>query len=249
LIVQNSYLYIRIGLWLRHLRNTVAGTKAGDLLKRLETLKQILVESNLEVSLASMQGDHYTEMLEQVKALAADTPISAQLVTSVVKQVGVVEDVVFAESVTKQIYVVPQRRFNSKYLLSSPGSLLKIGAYDKLEEVAKSDFSSSCRCISFGEGTAAAFHILRATESTLKKYYCHHRKQKRLDKPMWGNMLVQLKAKTKNKPPAHLLATLDLIRENYRNPTQHPQATYEIDAAQDLFGVCLDVIGKMTDEL
>lgn len=66
---------------------------------------------------------------------------------------------------------------------------------------------------------------------------------------MWGDMLDQLKAKTKNKPPATLLISLDLIRSAYRNPTQHPQETYEIDSAQDLFGVCLDVIGKMTEEL
>lgn len=66
---------------------------------------------------------------------------------------------------------------------------------------------------------------------------------------MWGNMLDQLRAKTKNKPPEILLNSLDLIRNAYRNPTQHPQATYEIDSAQDLFGVCLDAIGKMGSEL
>jgi hypothetical protein len=66
---------------------------------------------------------------------------------------------------------------------------------------------------------------------------------------MWGNMVTQLKAKTKNKPPATLLASLDLIRSAYRNPTQHPEALYDIDSAQDLFGVCIDVIGKMAGEL
>jgi hypothetical protein len=70
---------------------------------------------------------------------------------------------------------------------------------------------------------------------------------------MWGNMIDQLKAKakakSKNKPPASLLASLDLIRTAYRNPTQHPEAIYEIDSAQDLFGVCLDVVGKMAEEL
>ena len=91
--------------------------------------------------------------------------------------------------------------------------------------------------------------MLRATESVLKSYYFIHRKQNRLSKPMWANMVDQLKAKTKNKPPIILLNSLDLIRTAYRNPTQHPEATYEIDSAQDLFGVCLDVIGKMGLEL
>lgn len=249
MIVQNSYNYIHIGLWLRHLRHTAAGLTAGDALRRIETLTDALSTANLEVSLASMQGAKYTDMIESLEELDENDKISAAIATNITKRFTVLEDVVFAESMTKQIYVVPQRRFNSKYLLSSPSSLLKDGAFDKLDDIAQSDFASSCRCISFGEGTAASFHILRATEATLKKYYFHHRKQKRLPKPMWANMIDQLRAKTKNKPPAALLKTLDLIRDTYRNPTQHPEATYEIDAAQDLFGVCLDVIGKMTDEL
>jgi hypothetical protein len=40
-----------------------------------------------------------------------------------------------------------------------------------------------------------------------------------------------------------------MIRTNYRNPTQHPEAIYTIDTAQDLFGVCIDVLGKMASEL
>ncbi|MDQ8037424.1 MAG: hypothetical protein REI12_08385, partial [Pedobacter sp.] len=104
-------------------------------------------------------------------------------------------------------------------------------------------------CILFGEATAAAFHILRATQSVLKSYYYIHRKQNRLANPMWANMIDQLRAKTKNKPPAALLSALDLIRTEYRNPTQHPHATYQIDSAQDLLGVCIDVIGKMAEEL
>ena len=88
-----------------------------------------------------------------------------------------------------------------------------------------------------------------STESVLKTYYFHHRRQKRLLKPMWANMIEQLKAKTKNRPRTELLSSLEIIRTAYRNPTQHPEALYEIDGAQDLLGVCIDVIGKMTDEL
>ncbi len=66
---------------------------------------------------------------------------------------------------------------------------------------------------------------------------------------MWTNMLDQLKAKKRDKPPKPLLDSLDMIRANYRNPTQHPEATYNIDSAQDLMGVCVDLINKMTKDL
>ena len=172
-----------------------------------------------------------------------------QLAGLVQSQSAMIETVVFPESAIKRIYVLPNRRFNSEYLLSSPQKLLKEGTFEKLDEIAKQDIASACRCILFGEATAAAFHILRATESVLKNYYFLYKKQRRLEKPMWGPMIVELRAKTKSKPPETLLTSLDLIRSAYRNPTQHPEATYEIDSAQDLFGVCLDVIGKMGGEL
>jgi len=66
---------------------------------------------------------------------------------------------------------------------------------------------------------------------------------------MWGPMITELRAKRTNRPPQVLLDSLDNIRVYYRNPTQHPDAIYDIDSAQDLFGVCIDVIGKMASEL
>ena len=249
MIVQNSYVYIQIGLCLRLLRNFSTGNKA-DLAKgTVETLKANLQKGNFEVSLAAMTSVAYTGMKKELDAAGADQPPPSGLVQKIRTEFERVENVVFAEALTKKIYVLPSRRFNTEYLLADPKKLLKAGAFEKLEEIARIDFSSSCRCILFGEATASAFHILRATESVLKSYYFHHRRQKRLAKPMWGSMVDQLRAKTRNKPPDALLASLDVIRTAYRNPTQHPEAIYEIDSAQDLFGVCLDVIGKMTEEL
>jgi len=249
LIVQNTYVYIQIGLCLRLLRNVSTQSKASLATNTIETLKKKLQQGGFEVSLASMKADDYGEMIKALAAVDEKENLPANIAAIVTKKFATIEGVVFAEAITKKIYTLPSRRFNTEYLLSDPKSLLKAGAFEKLEEIAKTDFASSCRCILFGEATAAAFHILRATESVLKSYYFHHRRQKRLPKPMWANMVDQLKAKAKNKPPANLLASLDLIRTAYRNPTQHPEAIYEIDSAQDLFGVCLDVIGKMAEEL
>lgn len=249
MIVQNSYTYIQIGLALRLLRNVSAVNNSDFVKDTIKTLKQSLQTVNFDVAIASLQSVSFGEMESKLGEIANQNKIDAVIAAKIIKEFETLENIVFAEAITKKIYILPNRRFNTEYLLNKPEKLLKDGAYNKLEEIAKTDFASSCRCILFGEATAAAFHILRATESVLKSYYLHHRKQLRLEKPMWGNMLDQLRAKTKNKPPATLLTSLDLIRTAYRNPTQHPQETYEIDSAQDLFGVCLDVIGKMTDEL
>ncbi|MBU2986807.1 hypothetical protein KO528_15690 [Saccharophagus degradans] len=250
MLIHNCYSYVQIGLAIRLLRNVTKISTKKFVLSSIETLTECLEEGNFEVTITAMRSHTYSQMVTDLRCLNDDVDeIGVDLAKRVVKEFKIIETVVFPESCIKKIYILPNRRFNSEYLLNDPGKLLADGVYEKLDEIARHDISSACRCLLFGEATAAAFHILRATEAVLKSYYFHHRRTKRLSKPMWANMLDQLRAKTRNKPPAILLNSLDLIRSAYRNPTQHPEATYEIDSVQDLFGVCLDSIGKMGREI
>lgn len=249
MIAQHSYEYIKIGLAVRLLRALDPNVDTADFtVGVLQELEALLQAAGFNVTLVATQSSSYLDMVRLVEELPKHAPVGAVAAT-VREESSRIENVLFAEAVTKRIYTLPERRFNTEALLKDPSRLLKGGAYEKLSEIGRNDFSSACRCILFGEATAAAFHILRATESVLKSYYFHHRRQNRLAKPMWGSMTEQLRAKTRNKPPETLLTSLDLVRTAYRNPTNHPEAIYQIDSAQDLFGVCIDVIGKMTDEL
>lgn len=248
MIHTNSYPYILIGLVTRLLANVSETYPSKHAKNNVLTLRLQLKELGYTVTLGFMTGGTYVAMERAIFAIPDDEPIGA-LYSQVISLFRTFENVLYAEATTKQLYVLPTRRFNSDILLSDPGKLLKPGAFAKLEDIAKGDLASAGRCILFGEATAASFHLLRATESVLTSYYFHHRRQKRLLKPMWGPMTDQLRTKKSNKPPKTLLDTLDMIRNSYRNPTQHPTATYEIDGAQDLMGVCLDAIGKMANEL
>jgi len=58
-------------------------------------------------------------------------------------------------------------------------------------------------------------------------------------------MLRQLVERKKKKLPDTLLESLDYIRKSYRNPTNHPEAVYSLDQAEDLLGLCIDVTNKM----
>ncbi len=247
---QDCYGYVQIGLVIRLFR-AIEGSNTKDFtLGALNTFEKQLELNSFEVTLAYTRSDAYRTMTESMDLLENnDTPIGIDLQKSIQEQFTKIEPIIFSEASIKKIYVLPTRRFNTDYLLNTPRKLLADGVFEKLDDIAQHDIRSACKCLLFGEATASAFHILRATESVLKHYYFHHKKTHRLTKPMWNNMLEQLRAKTRNKPPTMLLNSLDLIRTAYRNPTQHPQATYEIDSAQDLFGVCLDVIGKMGSEL
>ena len=92
--------------------------------------------------------------------------------------------------------------------------------------------STDFRCLAFELPTAAAFHILRATEGLLKECYLFRIKRKRLKNPMWSGMLQQLQQLKMNRWPEPLLEALNNIRKSYRNPTSHPEATFTMDEAQ-----------------
>jgi len=250
MLAQNCYGLIGLGLWIRTIRSANLKSKKSWVLNSLKTLKQLLENNGFIVSLASTTGSYYLEMeKELVKIANDDDEIGAVIASKIVDEVTKIEQIVFAEAMTKKIYSLPERRFNSDYLLNEPAKLFKDGIYSKFNEITQRDISSACKCLLVGQSTAAAFHILRATEAVLKSYYFHHCKQNRLKTPMWAGMVIQLRSKKTKKPPSALLDALDLIRTAYRNPTQHPEASYEIDGAQDLFGVCFDVLGKMGAEL
>ena len=70
-----------------------------------------------------------------------------------------------------EAYIVTPKRFDIEKLLKDTPSLLAPGVYSKLPEIAQFDLAEAGKCIAFGRPTAAAFHILRGTESVLVSFY------------------------------------------------------------------------------
>lgn len=149
-----------------------------------------------------------------------------------------------AESMGLFAHVITDKRYAADTLLYNPWSLLSPDVYGRIDDIAIRDIEEAAKCIAFERPTAAAFHLLRATESTLKKLYCATVTRNR-SALMWGPMITSLRAR-RNPPDIAMLDHLDAIRRNFRNPTQHPEKVYDLTEAQDLFGVCIDVINRMS---
>jgi hypothetical protein len=58
-----------------------------------------------------------------------------------------------------------------------------------------------------------------------------------------------MKALPRRFPSVTLLNHLDHIRSGFRNPTAHPEKIYDIDEAQDLLSICIEVTNRMFQEL
>jgi hypothetical protein len=151
-----------------------------------------------------------------------------------------------AELLTVQAFVVTPKRLDIDKLLNDIGSLMSPGIFSALPQITQYDLMEAGKCIAFERPTAAAFHLLRATEAVLRHFYCTLIHTKRVSPLLWAPMVQDLRTRQKTKKHTTLYNNLDNIRLSYRNPTQHPEVTYDIHEAQDLAPLCFEAITRMT---
>ena len=215
------------------------------ILEKIDELLADLTELGLVVTFrASYKLRRFRDDLAK---LSKDSKITKDQVKQLREIMGEIWPTLQAEASGKMAYIVSERRFPIEHLMANPSNLFAVGAFSKLPEMAKRDFSEATKCLSFERSTAAAFHMLRATESVLRHYYCQkmHRSRAQL---MWGPICESMK-KYPRRFPVPLLNHLDHIRSSFRNPTAHPEKIYDIDEAQDLLSICIDVANRMSLDL
>jgi hypothetical protein len=160
-----------------------------------------------------------------------------------------IADVIRYEASNLQAYIIAEKRLPTEKLLSNVSGLFGDGVFWALPELCRYDFTQAGKCIAFEVSTAAAFHILRGTEGLLRSYHSALLNTTPSSPLLWGGMVADLR-KTPNQPPAkELLDNLDNIRVSFRNPTQHPEKTYDLDEVQDLFNLCVDVANRIAKDL
>lgn len=238
--------YIWVGTCLRYLQDQKVGIPAknpGCTVDNLKSFFTSLDELGLHVTkraaydLASIDSDFEKK--------PADYKLTADDVEKITKAATKVRDTFEAETGGVFTYAVTDKRLDIRKLLEDVSQLFAPKVYDLCPVVARYDFSEAGKCIAFERSTAAAFHILRATEAVLRLYYKRYIRPAQQDLT-WGQMTHALANKNKGKKPdTVILNNLNHIRIGFRNPTQHPDKIYDIQEVQDLFGLCVDCINRM----
>jgi hypothetical protein len=155
------------------------------------------------------------------------------------------QQALYGEATSKEVFVVSEKRFPVPKLLYDIDSLFRVGTFVRLPANSAVDFMNAGRCLAFECTTASAFHALRATEGVLRHYYSCVVRRNRLAEPWgWWAMTDQM-SKRRTPPPRVLLDAVDGLRENFRNPTAHPEKHYDVDEAEELLGGCIDVVNRM----
>lgn len=243
--------YVWLGTNIRYLLDLSSGVPLGgdgSVCFNLDALPKRLESAGLRVTRRLTRELGGGELLAELRSQVvkdAEATLTEDDCEKLRVMMRTVRATAMAESNGLFAYVVSEKRLEISKLIDDPGALFSPGIYASLPAQARLDMAEACKCIAFERPTAAAFHLMRAIEECLREYYLATVKRKRLKVLLWKAMTDQL-ASRHAPPPAVLLAQLDNIRANFRNPTQHPDAVYDIHEAQDLAFLTFDAIARLT---
>lgn len=210
-----------------------------------DAVESFLKEFNYRVSLGVFENTVKKVLVELSKSKSAKDMLSKDEIKKLSMQVMHSFEAIRVEAEQQKIYQIIEERYSSDKLLNEVDSLFAEKVFKELPEIAKYDFKEACSCILFERSTAAAFHLLRGTESVIGDLYMRLASVG-ATKPgngTWGDFESALKA-LPNKPSDEFFEQSRHIRKNFRNPTQHPDKKYDIDEAQDLLNLCIDLSNR-----
>lgn len=217
-----------------------------SLLKGINEFFSRLEELDLQVT--KMAAGDLSKLADELTDFPEDATVDDELAERVSEAIDKLDATLDAELQLRSAYIVTPKRFPLEHLLTSPKNLFASKVFQDLPAICQYDFSEAGRCIAFALPTATVFHLMRGTEGVLRWYYCSIVKRNRVKTLLWNAMVTHLR-KRRAAPPEALLDNLDSIRRNFRNPTQHPDARYDLDGAQDLLGVAVDAVNRMVKDV
>ncbi|KAA0224694.1 hypothetical protein EDS67_22770 [candidate division KSB1 bacterium] len=143
------------------------------------------------------------------------------------------------------------------------------GAFNWLPKVVKHDFKDAACCLSYGVSTGAASLMLRATEASLRHFYRCYLKTEPFNKSHWQNlknnsdrqdqllpetlnwykMTKGLDGVFLNEHDPDLYHELEILREHYRNPTQHAARRFDKREAEMLWKNCCSAVNRIHNRI
>lgn len=142
---------------------------------------------------------------------------------------------------TDSYFVDQKGAYSTKDLIEHAEIIFSAKVRKTIPDRAIKDVQQAGRALVFDLPTAAGFHIVRATESVIRKYYdiVVGGQPKKRD---WGYYIEQLKG---GGADAKIVAAIDQMRNLDRNPLIHPEAVLTEEDALALFGIAQSVILRM----
>lgn len=159
------------------------------------------------------------------------------------------EPVMVAELQAASIFFVPPKGgFDTEILIEDGMRLFPDSVRFRAPET-ENDLSQAAKCLAFNLPTAAGFHLHRANEAVLRRYFDKVAGIEKRPKVLsMGSLLGALKKQEVGDK--RIITALDNIKEFHRNPLMHPEHTLEdSDEAISLYCAVRAAMGYMLEEL
>ena len=247
--IDGFYLY-QSGHFLHPLGDIQANAKISDVIAILyiaqSSLDGLVNQSIFQLKTSWSAGN---KLLATIKLLTANPdrkePINYYEAYSLTSGLAEFEHVLNAELGQMNIYLVSKKRGYDTSDLILQGTVLFPEELSRKVPEAIPDIHEGTRCIAFELPTAAGFHLHRANESILHRYY--DAVTNGADRPDGRNMGDYLKVlHDKNMGEPKVRSALKDLKDLHRNPLIHPDDTLEsVDEAIALLGSIQSVVVHM----
>lgn len=153
-----------------------------------------------------------------------------------------------AELGTFPAYFVNQKgSHDTLTLLDQPWRMFPDNLTEKAPE-AMFDVEQAGRCLCYETATACGFHLFRATEAVLRRYYSHVTAG--APPPKVRNIAVYINAMRQAKcGDERILSVVGQLSKLHRNPLIHPEVALTLDEAISILGIARSAITAMLSHL
>jgi hypothetical protein len=190
-----------------------------------------------------------TALVQQLDAIgSADDETAEGMRLNIWMQASKLQTILQGEMAVQAVYHIwPKRMYDINLLTSNAISMFSTDVATFFTDDEKYDIEQAGKCLAFEVPTAAAFHLMRLTESVVRRYY---QSVVGTSPPVkmrnWGTYIKNLRKCGANEK---VLFALEQVKEFYRNPVIHPDAKVHLDEAVSLLGIVESAISAMHQEM
>ena len=190
-------------------------------------------------------ADHLLQQISAIEAGDLDKDASKYDVSNLVHAYGQLKIALLAELDTFPAYFVTQKgdRDTPPTLLDQPWRMFPDDLLTKVPEAAY-DVGEAGKALCFEVATACGYHVFRATEAVLRRYYSHVTGGKA--HPKMRNIMVYVRAIRDAKcGDEKILSVIEHMSKLHRNPIAHPEVALSLDEAISTLGMARSVVTAM----
>lgn len=179
-----------------------------------------------------------------------ESAVAAEIFGKIIKIAKELEIVLSAELHTLATYHITQKGiYSTADLIEHAEGILPQHVMGRIGQMAVGEIRESGKCLALDCATASAFHMMRAAEEVMHRYYvsvCKPKPEKRLEN--WGAYIAEL-SKSSKPEVKEVVAMLQQIKDRHRNLIMHPEIVLTIDEAFTLFEIAQGAIIAMADNI